>query len=181
MLGNDIIDLNFAKIESNWRRKNYLDKIFTADERMNILTSNNPDLMVWLLWSMKESAYKIVNRLTGKRLYNPKAFSCKNINFTDDSLTGSVLYDEEKFLIRSEIRNDFIHSTAVSPQVFLEKITINFYQNKSNYVQEFNEAQQVYHLQKNNQGLPELLNLRSNTKHLTSISHHGKHLAIAFI
>jgi len=65
MLGNDIVDLDLAKTQSNWRRKNYLDKIFTTEEQLLISSAKRPDEMVWLLWSMKESAYKIYNRKSG--------------------------------------------------------------------------------------------------------------------
>ena len=37
MIGNDIIDLDVAKTESNWKRKGFLDKIFTANEQFQIL------------------------------------------------------------------------------------------------------------------------------------------------
>jgi hypothetical protein len=39
-----------------------------------VLISNaeNPDNMVWNLWSRKEAAYKIYNRVTGIRGYFPE-------------------------------------------------------------------------------------------------------------
>ena len=57
-LGNDIIDLNLAKTQSNWERKGFLEKQFTEQEQEIILNSTNSFLQVWLFWSMKEAAYK---------------------------------------------------------------------------------------------------------------------------
>ena len=37
-IGNDIVDLNLAKTESNWQRKGFLEKQFTQKEQEEILT-----------------------------------------------------------------------------------------------------------------------------------------------
>ena len=76
MIGNDIVDLNLAKTQSNWKRKGYLDKIFTENEQNLIFESENPTAKVWNLWSRKEAAYKIYNRSTNIRVFNPKKFDC---------------------------------------------------------------------------------------------------------
>ena len=46
MIGNDIVDLNLAKTESNWQRKGFLEKQFTDSEINEILNSENPFLKV---------------------------------------------------------------------------------------------------------------------------------------
>ena len=51
MIGNDIVDLAFALKKSNWKRKGYLDKIFTNHEQLLIIKSDNPENMVWNLWT----------------------------------------------------------------------------------------------------------------------------------
>ena len=33
MIGNDIVDLDLARKESNWKRKGFLDKIFSLQEQ----------------------------------------------------------------------------------------------------------------------------------------------------
>ena len=47
MIGNDVVDLALAKIESNWQRKGFLNKIFTENEKILIQKSKNQELMVW--------------------------------------------------------------------------------------------------------------------------------------
>ena len=39
MIGNDIIDLSLAAIQSNWQRAGFLEKQFTKKEREYILNS----------------------------------------------------------------------------------------------------------------------------------------------
>ena len=58
MIGNDIIDLSLAAIQSNWQRAGFLEKQFTKKEREYILNAADSFLQVWLFWSMKEAAYK---------------------------------------------------------------------------------------------------------------------------
>ncbi len=78
MIGNDIIDIAEAS-KINWRRKGFLKKILNEDEQYSILNSDNPGLTLWLLWSMKESAYKIFLRKNFIRIYNPLKFECRLI------------------------------------------------------------------------------------------------------
>ena len=59
MIGNDIIDLSLAKIESNWQRRGFLEKQFTANEQKLILAAKNSFVLVWKFWSMKEAAYEV--------------------------------------------------------------------------------------------------------------------------
>jgi phosphopantetheinyl transferase (holo-ACP synthase) len=53
VIGNDIVDLALARKESNWKRPGYLNKIFTTKEQLLISSAENPNTMVWNLWSRK--------------------------------------------------------------------------------------------------------------------------------
>ena len=33
MLGNDVVDLQLAAVQSDWRKKGFLDKVFSAEEQ----------------------------------------------------------------------------------------------------------------------------------------------------
>lgn len=48
MIGNDLIDIQLAKSQSNWQRKGFLEKQFADTEIVEILSSENPFLQVWL-------------------------------------------------------------------------------------------------------------------------------------
>ena len=47
MVGNDIIDIQLATLQSNWQRPRYLDKLFTTSEQELIRSSDNATRMVW--------------------------------------------------------------------------------------------------------------------------------------
>ncbi len=50
MIGNDIIDLNLIRAQSNWQREGFLQKLFSEEEQTLIQNSQDPELNVWLLY-----------------------------------------------------------------------------------------------------------------------------------
>jgi phosphopantetheinyl transferase (holo-ACP synthase) len=122
MIGNDIVDLAIATQQSNWRRKNYLEKVFTSLEQEFIRTAANPDAMVWSLWSRKEAVYKIIRQKGGKSGYYPKAIEC-----LDDSLSsGNVRFEDTIFFTKTLIHDSLLHTLAVtisSDFKFVKKMT----------------------------------------------------------
>ncbi|MEM9680031.1 MAG: 4'-phosphopantetheinyl transferase superfamily protein, partial [Bacteroidota bacterium] len=77
MVGNDIIDVSLAMKASHWRRDRFLEKLFTPKEQSYIFQSEHQEAMLWQLWSMKESAYKLYMQKGGSRFYNPKRIECQ--------------------------------------------------------------------------------------------------------
>jgi phosphopantetheinyl transferase (holo-ACP synthase) len=114
MIGNDVVDILQSRQESNWRRKGFLEKLFTAQEQLFIMCSLNHEIMVWVLWSMKEAAYKIYNRQTKRRAYIPKRLICKIISNSNSYITGEVTCGENVYYTKTYILNDAIHTIAVS-------------------------------------------------------------------
>ena len=113
MIGNDIIDLELARKQSDWKRKGFLGKIFTLPEQERILNSENPELWVWFFWSRKEASYKIFNRQTNLRIYNPLQFECSEMTYSYGFYYGKVRNGEVVYYSKTEITIAFIHTTAV--------------------------------------------------------------------
>ncbi len=118
MIGNDVIDLELARKESNWQRSGFLNKIFTADEQRFIIHAENPEIMVWNLWSRKEAAYKIYNRETGIRAYIPMQLECS----CEKESSGVVFCNGYTFYTQTEISNDTIHTVALSKKDSFEHV-----------------------------------------------------------
>ncbi|MEO7523254.1 MAG: 4'-phosphopantetheinyl transferase superfamily protein [Ferruginibacter sp.] len=108
MIGNDLVDLHCASIESNWERKGFLDKLFTASEKDKIYSSADPFLQVWKYWTMKEAAYKIYSRMTGIRNFAPSKLCCA----IGEHTYGTVLTDGLRFHTRTDVNVNYIHTTA---------------------------------------------------------------------
>lgn len=154
MIGNDIIDLALARKESNWKRDRFLEKLFTQEEQLLIENANNPEVMVWNLWSRKEAAYKIYNQETGIRGYFPKQLVC----FYESETTGTVCYNERVYYTKSTVTKDFIYTIATIELQF-------FYQ-----IQKINKDDKIY--KKN--GIPFIMNTQTALPKPVSITHHGR-------
>lgn len=157
MIGNDIVDLMQSRRESNWQRKGFLEKVFTDDEQLLIANYPEPEIMVWLLWSMKEAAYKIYNRQTKIREYIPKKLACTILSKDSNHASGQVACLENIYQTETAITKHSIHTVAVSSIANLEDV-----------IEIKNKG-----IIKDRNGVPYLPTLQNVIQHV-SISHHGR-------
>lgn len=108
MTGNDIIDITTAAAESNWKRTGFIEKIFTLQEQQYIRNTALPEEMVWKLWSMKESTYKIYIRQYGGRFFAPKKFNCTLLT----EQTGKVEINNVTYHTTTSVAENYIYSIA---------------------------------------------------------------------
>ncbi len=158
MIGNDIVDLALARKESNWKRNGFLDKIFTQNEQLLISNAENPEVMVWNLWSRKEAAYKIYNRKTQIRGYFPLQLECFDLDIIDGISFGKVVIKDLIYFTKTEITTQFIHTIAVKNVHDFD--TIKTLETRKN-------------IQKNN-GIPNYFEKENSVLIPISISHHGR-------
>ncbi len=113
MIGNDVVDLELAGSQSNWRRKGFLQKVFSPAEQEIITTSTDQDKMVWLLWSMKEAAYKAHQReFSLPRRLNWLTQECSILEMTSGNASGSIEIEGHFYSSSSEITSEYIHTSA---------------------------------------------------------------------
>lgn len=202
MIGNDIVDLNLAKTQSNLQRSGFLDKIFTKKEQEFIHNEKRSFEMVWLLWSMKESAYKIYSRQHNTRFFAPKKFECEI-----DASPKTVKIKSITYFTTFTISEDCIHTVATLNMADL--IIADFFKLKNdNYKiqhnttyknlklvisDQFNIPISKVKIQKDNNGIPSVkyLDVLSNfsgrlkkgsvEKSSISMSHHGLFGSYAFL
>lgn len=182
MIGNDIIDLSLAKTQSNFQRKGFLEKLFSANEQQLILNAPNSFEMVWRLWSMKEAAYKIYTQQHSIRFFSPKKFECK----LTKELNGEICFKEQNFYSSSIINQYYIftianlknekrsYSEMMSPNQIDSKI-----KNKLNDLTGLNISEIVQ--KKSRNGAPSYHYKKNLLTSSCSISHHGNYGAYSFV
>ena len=192
MTGNDIVDIQVAATESNWRRKGFLEKIFTQQEQEYIFHAALPDSMVWRLWTMKESAYKIFTRQYGGRFFAPNKFNCTLLCDT----TGLVRFNNISYQTITITAKDHIYTIATAgetkssefinscfclpetdpkkQQQYVYKKIIECY--KSLTV----EPKKNIAVNKDKNGIP-FLNCSNNLQIPVSITHHGRFAAFTIL
>ena len=184
MIGNDIVDLNLAEKQSNWRRKGFLEKVYSSNEQAMILESSTPDILVWKLWSMKESAYKARLRVHKHIQLNPKAFECQFL--AEDK--GIVTCDGKMYHTASQINDDFVHTQSYAEQfdttLFSEVISLDHSRIHSKQLYNAMISSVAISMQcdegdvlieKNSLGIPELYRMGQKMHQLCSFSHHGRY------
>jgi len=158
MIGNDIVDLALARKESNWKRKGFLDKIFTENEQLLISNAKNQASMVWNLWSRKEAAYKIYNRKTQIRGYFPLQLECHNLEIVDGISFGKVVIKDFVYYTKTAVTSQFVNTIAVENVQDFD--AIKTLENRKNILK--------------NNGVPNYSEKRTSVSRPISISHHGR-------
>jgi len=174
MIGNDIVDLNLAKTQSNWERKGFLEKQFTDEEQLSILNSENSFLQVWLLWSMKEAAYKCYSQQYQIRFFNPKKLQCEIVSSTK----GIVKINHEVYFTTSYITEDYIYTVAKNQNSKIEHQNIFEFdepENTSQLLRKYlqNDFNKMVKIVKNTVGIPKLVFHNEVLPHSLSLTHHG--------
>ena len=110
MIGNDIVDLNEASKSRHWPSPRFISKVFTACERDLILHSSNPFHTTWVLWSMKEGAYKVHLRKFRKPFFSPVKIKCQ----IEPDGAGKVIIGGITYTTNTLIKEDYIYSVVMT-------------------------------------------------------------------
>lgn len=156
MIGNDVIDLKATRVESNWQRPGFLEKLFTQEEREVINSYHSPETMIWILWSMKEAAYKIYNRETKLRGFISQQLICSIIADSNSNLEGVVNCNGFVYATKTILEGSLIHTIAAVNSIDIEKIK---------ELENGNIIKDIF-------GVP--YQLIENERYPVSISHHGR-------
>ena len=192
MIGNDIIDLVLTRQESKWQRPRFVEKLFTDSEQKMIQEVKHPELMVWLLWSIKESTYKIISRSEQHRFFAPKKFTGTLSNYPDclnaPSISGFCTYKNSKFHTTSFISDHLIHTIAQTENNQSIQHTFFNLPSSDSKVQSVFTRQQLkdcyatsknlnvsdLEVRKNDTGVPFLFYKNEKLPTVISLSHHGR-------
>jgi len=128
MIGNDIVALGAVSNNLLTRKNRFLNKLFLPCEQLLINHSTNPETTVWLLWSMKESAWKAHHNLRGHRLFNPKSFECSITSelLSNRSVCGNVQVEDANYSTQSVLNTNLIHSVAGRAGISIDWSIVSF-------------------------------------------------------
>jgi phosphopantetheinyl transferase (holo-ACP synthase) len=187
VIGNDIVYLGFAKLNSRWQEQRFLDKLFSAEEQDYILSDGKRFQNIWRLWSMKESVYKIISRANGIVRFNPKDFKC----LVKDTTQGHVVFGNTVISTLTETQSKFIQTTAFLEKDWTSEVFQLLHSDfKWQQIQSYQRAVKAYaHLMKvshqtvkiikNKTGVPQFYIDGSLQPEHMSLTHHGHFGAFA--
>lgn len=177
MIGNDIVDLNASRQESNWQRKGWIQKIFSVQEQTFIHLSTEQEKVIWLFWSMKEAAYKIFNRNSGKTFYAPNAFNCTISKITSNIAIGKVLHEDLSYNTETVFNANYIHTIAKADVI---KDNNNLNNVIISNIDESVKLPTHLTLHKDRRGIPYLSDIKTGNSIDASLSHHGNYTALVY-
>lgn len=182
MIGNDIIDLNLARTQSNWKRPGFLQKLFNSEEQQFILNAKNSEFQVWLFWSMKEAVYKAAQRQYNlDRFFGPQQFVCSQIEVNSGEARGVVSFKDSVFRTSSVFTSHKIHTYSSNTEFSLISEAKN---SRFSLLQKVSEQADIplkhLNISNNKWGIPYFTYCGDNLQIPFSLSHHGRYSAYAF-
>jgi len=175
MVGNDIIDIEQTRRSTDWERRRFIEKIFTEKEQAIIAAFFDPFLIVWQMWSMKESAYKVFIQAGGERFYNPKKIECS----FDDFENGEVKIDSLILKTSTLINENYIFSTATHDDSNVESCVFELPENDIHLQSEFIREQLIKDFSKIKNQETEDLEIRKTASGVPLIYYKNKVLDIS--
>ncbi len=188
MIGNDIVDLDVAHKQGSWCKQRYRDKVFTHEENRYLDQSKDLFQALWRMWSMKESAYKIVIQNGSAHFLNTH----KLVSTILDEHKGLVSYNGLDIKTNTRITEDYIYTTAyladalnAHEQVIAHKESAHLKLKTKQALKKSITNMKGYNLKdvelrKNNLRVPHLYYKDVQVELAFSLSHHGRFGAYAF-
>lgn len=184
MTGNDIVDLNFARVPLGERRSRFLNKIFTRAEQ-EIINSRGCD--IWSLWAMKEAIYKAHHRRFDlPRNFDPKQIEVNIISSSNISIQACGLYKGYTYWGNGDLTSEYIHFSAscnpLNPIITEVQQSASAIKNRFKLLvsEKMSLNTEEISIVKNQNLIPQLFYKNKLLNLPFSLSHHGKYAAFSF-
>ncbi|WP_051201469.1 4'-phosphopantetheinyl transferase superfamily protein [Christiangramia portivictoriae] len=177
IIGNDIIDLKIALAKPRIRNIRFLSKIFSEKEISQLAKQDNPELSIWKIWAMKETAYKAHQRIfqfTAR--FDPLSYICdlNELHIKKDAAIYDIKIDQDKEHLYAWLATEPIdHIKIPYSSDYWNDFTRQFCHRTGIELEDI----KIY---KNKFGIPELAFNNNSTRLPVSITHHGRFAAVCF-
>ena len=113
LLGNDIVDLNEAGVTGKSHHARFVERVFSREEKSAISVSEHPDITLWMFWAAKETAFKIISKITGPPVFSHIKFRTTfRKQISKSKSTFEVVYDTWQFEIELTTDINYIHAVG---------------------------------------------------------------------
>ncbi|MGF7078193.1 4'-phosphopantetheinyl transferase family protein [Mucilaginibacter sp. UYCu711] len=201
--GNDIVALNLVDKQRTLLPAFYLKFITPAELSLHKESAISFENFIWLLWSVKESAYKYLKRSDESLVFSPSKLIVQNLSIPAESdrvyldtdqivdtfYDGIVSTGSSTIKFRSAINNQFIATVINEGDVYwgVQAIADSDYHTQSNAVRllalaKLNDiilADDLW-IDKHSSGYPFIVNGTHPLRSSISFAHHGCYVSYAF-
>lgn len=124
-IGNDLVDLCLPENQAKVQNKRWLNKIFVSAEQHLIEQATEPNTMAWLLWSCKESAYKVAIKQGMLPNYRPLNFVVE-LDASENQLICAKVHNPMGVCYTQSAQNTyFVHSIAAPKRFNLTHLFVH--------------------------------------------------------
>lgn len=189
MIGNDVVCLATANKSNRLLTTRFLNKVFTSEEQALITESHQPNTVLWQLWAVKESAYKLWIQQGNVRSFMPKHLVCnkrgnqflvtiKNFScWAQSNATMNYVYAEAT-LTNKTVNSECFKLSSLNYNNQSKAVALALKQQVSALYQLNFEKIQI---KKSNLNTPHLYYKNQKLPASISLSHHGYYGAYAIV
>ncbi len=116
LVGNDIIDLNLPAVANKADVARFVNRICSPEEEELLAAAQDQRLLLWYMWSAKESAYKVAKKYCCETVFSPQQFIVNRISSASNTaVSGWVAYKGMDIPVCWQHRSTYIHCVGVWP------------------------------------------------------------------
>jgi phosphopantetheinyl transferase (holo-ACP synthase) len=120
------VDLRDAANKDKSRDSRFLKKILTDAEIDDVKHAENSDQLLWSLWACKETAYKVIKKISPETVFVPRRWPTVFKKITSEYAEGEVgIWGEGGVFVRLFSRSDHVHCVGSDDQSILDQLIWN--------------------------------------------------------
>lgn len=191
-IGNDIVALRCIN-EERTHLPSFYSKFITAGEQQ-LYTAVIPFThFVWLLWAVKESAYKYLKRSEADLIFSPINILIQNIAIADDVCNGALVIQGQTLYFVGSIHPEYITAIVNDEPVFEHIFWATEQINSTDSATQSLEVRRLaleklkaifpkaeLSIEKTGTGYPVIIRNGLTTDVPLSFAHHGNYITYAF-
>jgi len=120
LIGNDIVDLSDPQAKGKSRDTRFINRVFSEEEKQQILNCSEPDFLLWSLWAGKETGYKAICKANADVTAVPRRYEVKLdipekiVKEGRSFISGVVETPYDPVFVRIFTGKDYIHCVGIA-------------------------------------------------------------------
>ncbi len=128
LIGNDLLHINTNK--NTFLRKG-ADKIILNKFEINLFYNEKFENVLTLVWTIKESIYKITCKQGNLKAFSPLSIKILNYSKCNNNIYGSANFENQIYFFKTIINSNYVYSFAITNEKSFNNIEHLFFKHNS--------------------------------------------------
>ncbi len=116
LVGNDVVDLTLPETRGKAADARFVRRVCAEAERDLLAGSDDPDRALWMLWTAKETGYKVAKKRWPGIAFSPVRFRVSGLALADEGGHGRVRYDALEVGVCWRVCPESVHCVGAWPR-----------------------------------------------------------------